>query len=333
MNRAAVLCGLGAWVPPTVVTNDDLATRLDVSDEWIRSRTGIGQRRLIDPGSATSDLAVEAGERAMKSAGTTTCDMVLLATTTPDHPVPGTAPAVAARLGQTGVAAVDVNAACSGFVYGLATAAAFITASIADRVLLIGADAFSTVVDPGDRTTAPLFGDGAGAVMLRAGSPDEPGALSAFDLGSEGDRADLIMQKSGGSRQRSTALEPADADRWVTMNGQAVFRSAIECMTESSRTVLRKAGQSIADVSWVAAHQANSRILSAVAKKLEFPAERMLMNVDRVGNTSAASIPLVLEDAVRAGTLTAGQLVLITAFGAGLTWGSTLVRWPDLTVD
>ncbi|WP_040838857.1 beta-ketoacyl-ACP synthase III [Nocardia brevicatena] len=333
MTRTPVLCGLGTWVPPTVVTNNDLAKRLDTSDEWIRTRTGIHQRHIVEPGSATSDLAVEAGTRALKSAGDTTVDTVVLATTTPDHPVPATAPAVAARLGLSGVAAFDLNAACSGFVYGLATAAALITASIADRVLFIGADASSTVVNQDDRNIAPIFGDGAGAVVLRAGTANELGALTAFDLGSDGDGAELIHHAAGGSRQRSTHRDPPENERYLAMNGNAVFTTAITKMTASSRAILRLSGRSTDEVDWLVAHQANVRILHAVAHQLDFPTDRLITNIDQVGNTTAASIPLALAHAVRTGSLHAGQLILLTAFGAGLTWGSTLLRWPTLTTD
>jgi 3-oxoacyl-[acyl-carrier-protein] synthase-3 len=333
MTRTAVLCGLGAWLPPTVVTNDDLAQRLDTTDEWIRSRTGIRQRHIIEAGSATSDLAVEAGRRALKSAGVASVDAVVLATTTPDHPIPATAPAVAARLGLSGTAAFDVNAACSGFVYGLATAVALITAAMADRVLFIGADTVSTAVNQNDRSSAPLFGDGAGAMVLRAGTTDEPGAIAAFDLGSDGDQAALIRQNAGGSRQRSTRQDPPEADRYVVMDGKGVFTTAITRMTASSRAVLQRAGRSTHEVDRLVAHQANARILHAVAHQLDLPADRLVTNIDQVGNTTAASIPLALAHAARTGSLHTGQLVLLTAFGGGLTWGSALLQWPDLTTD
>ena len=188
-GRAAVVAGIGSWLPPDVVTNNDIAARLDTSDDWIRSRTGIAQRHVVDATTATSDLAVEAGRRAMKSAQVDSVDMVILATTTPDRPCPATAPDVAYRLGLTGVPAFDVAAVCSGFLYLLATGAGMIAAGVADSVLAIGADAFSTILDPNDRTTTAIFGDGAGAVVLRAGDPDELGALGTFALGSDGRRA------------------------------------------------------------------------------------------------------------------------------------------------
>ncbi|KOV86321.1 beta-ketoacyl-ACP synthase III [Nocardia sp. NRRL S-836] len=332
-RRAAVLCGIGTWLPPRVVTNDELARQLDTSDEWIRKRTGIRERRVIEPGMSTSVLAVEAGARALKSAGGADVDLVIVATTTPDHPCPSTAPEVASRLGLSGVPAFDLNAVCAGFVYALATAAGHIAAGIAERVLVIGADTFTTVLNPEDRTTAAIFGDGAGAVVLRAGTADEPGALGPFDLGSDGTGADLLIVPAGGSEQRGSGrpLDPADVH--FRMDGQPVFRNAVARMSESAGKVLDNAGWRLEDVDRFACHQANARIIGAVARNLRVPEERFLLNVDRVGNTVAASIPLVLGDAAAAGELVPGNRVLVTSFGAGLGWGSTVLTWPELVVE
>lgn len=328
---AAVVAGLGTWLPPRVVSNADLARRLDTSDEWIRTRTGITRRHVLEPGMATSDLAVEAGGRALKSAGGGGVDALVLATTTPDHPCPATAPAVASRLGLTDVPGFDLGAVCSGFVYALAAGAGLIAAGTAGRVLVIGADAFSTILDPTDRTTTAIFGDGAGAVVLRAGSADEPGALGAFDLGSDGDLADLISIPAGGSRQRATALPAPAADYYFQMRGKAVFRHAVVRMAASARAALDRAGWRVDDVDRLVAHQANIRILDALAEELALPPDRIVSNIDAVGNTAAASIPLALGDAVRQGRLRPGHRILLTAFGGGLAWGSTVLRWPDIT--
>jgi 3-oxoacyl-[acyl-carrier-protein] synthase-3 len=330
MKRAAVVCGLGSWLPATAVTNDDLARELDTNDEWIRSRTGIGQRHILETGLATSDLAVEAGLRALKSAQADTVDAVVLATTTPDHPCPATAPEVSARLGLGTIAAFDVNAVCTGFLYALAAAAGLIAAESAERVLVIGADTFSRILDPGDRSTRAIFGDGAGAVVLRAGSADEPGALGPLHLASDGTGRELIQVRSGGSREPVRAESAASADPYFRMAGKPVFRQAVECMSASSRTVLERAGWTTDDVDLVVAHQANLRIMHAVADQLEIARERCAVHVDRVGNTAAASIPLALSDAAASGALTPGTRVLMTAFGGGLTWGSCTIRWPDL---
>ncbi|MFF7551507.1 beta-ketoacyl-ACP synthase III [Streptomyces olivaceus] len=327
---AAVLCGLAGWVPPGVVTNDDLAVRLDTDDLWIRTRTGIRRRHVADAGQATSDLAVEAGRRALRSSGDETADSVIVTTTTPDRPCPATAPVVATRLGLAGAAAFDVGAVCTGFVYGLATAAGLIAAGVARRVLLIGADTYSTVVDPLDRTSAILFGDGAGAVVLRAGDADEPGAVGHFDLGSDGAHEDLITVAAGGSRQRSAGFEPTRAERHFAMRGKEVYRHAVTRMAASARTTLGRAGWKTDDVDHFVPHQANLRILHSVADDLGLPRERCVAHLDAVGNTGAASIPLALADAVAERRIRPGDRLLLTAFGGGLTWGSCLTTWPGL---
>jgi 3-oxoacyl-[acyl-carrier-protein] synthase-3 len=310
------------------VTNDDLSRRLETSDDWIRSRTGIAERYVITPGSATSDLAVEAGLRALKSSGDEQVDAVVLATTTPDQPCPATAPQVAARLGLGQVAAFDVAAVCSGFLYGLATASGLIASGVAGRVLLIAADAFTTIIDPQDRSTAVIFADGAGAVVLRAGEPDEPGAVGSLVLGSDGELSHLIEVPAGGSRQRSSGLPAEPGDHYFRMLGRDTYRHAVERMTAASREAAERAGWQLADIDRLAAHQANARILASVADRLGITAERQLSNIERVGNTGAASIPLLLSEAAADGRLVPGHRVLLTAFGGGLSWGAATVVWP-----
>ncbi|MEU9993455.1 beta-ketoacyl-ACP synthase III [Streptomyces sp. NPDC048045] len=329
-GRAAVVTGIGSYVPPNRVTNDDLAARLDTSDAWIRSRTGIAERYFVSPGTSTGDLAVEAGLRALKSAGDEQVGAVVLATTTPDQPCPATAPQVAARLGLGAVPAFDVAAVCSGFLYGLASAGGLIAAGIADQVLLIAADAFTTIINPEDRTTAVIFADGAGAVVLRAGSPDEPGAIGPLVLGSDGELSHLIEVPAGGSRQRSGDRPAAPEDHYFRMIGRETYRHAVERMTAVSTEAAERAGWLLDDVDRLVAHQANARILDAVSDRLGIPAERQLSNIARVGNTGAASIPLLLAEATSEGRLTAGHRVLLTAFGGGLSWGAATVVWPEL---
>ncbi|MEU7813547.1 beta-ketoacyl-ACP synthase III [Pseudonocardia sp. NPDC049154] len=323
-DRAPRLTGLGHALPARVVTNDDLARTLDTSDEWIRSRSGIATRHHVDPGTATSDLAAEAGARALKAdlhtGGTGEVDLVVLATTTPDRTCPATAPLVAHRLGLGTVPAFDVNAVCSGFLYGLSTASAMITAGAADSVLLVAADTFSTIVDPTDRRTAFLFGDGAGAVVLRAGG----GSVHDVVLGSDGGQEDLIITPGGGSR------EPGSDERWFTMQGQAVYRQAVDRMTGSTREILGRTGWAVDEVDRFVGHQANRRILDAVAHRLGVPADRVVANLDRVGNTAAASIPVALSDAHDRGLLRPGDKVVLTAFGGGATWGAATLTWPDM---
>jgi 3-oxoacyl-[acyl-carrier-protein] synthase III len=327
---APVLCGLGSWTPPDIVTNDDLAAVLDTSDSWIRTRTGIARRHVARAGLATSELAVEAGQRALKSAGVETVDVLILATTTPDRRCPATAPEVASRLGLGTIPAFDVAAVCSGFIYALANAAGLIAAGIGQRVLVIGADVFCTIIDPGDRTNRAIFGDGAGAVVLRAGNAAEFGAIGPFTLGSDGRGADLIMVPAGGSRQPYRADGSDDQQRYFVMDGQPVYRQAVHMMAESARQILDLAGWPLSSVDWFVCHQANQRILRAVAARLRIGEDRFLSNIEQVGNTAAASIPLALAQGAESGALRPGDRVVLTAFGGGLTWGSTVLRWPEI---
>jgi 3-oxoacyl-[acyl-carrier-protein] synthase III len=328
MSTAAVVAGLGTALPPHLVSNNDLSQHLATSDEWIRSRTGIKQRYWSKQQS-TGDLAVEAASRALKSAGSTQADLVILATTTPDHPCPATAPDVAARLGLGHVAAYDLSAVCSGFIYALAAADAHIRTGHAHSALVIGAETYSTILDPDDRSTSVIFGDGAGAVLLAAGAEDDPGALQGTDLGSDGTGKDLIMIPGGGSRER-TAAPDTSAGAYFTMQGKAVFRQAVTRMAASARTALNRAGWTPDSVRHFVGHQANLRILHAVSDELALPRDRVVVDLDRVGNTSSASIPLALSQARSNGVLKTGDRVLLSAFGGGLTWGSTALVWPEV---
>jgi 3-oxoacyl-[acyl-carrier-protein] synthase III len=311
-----------------VVTNADLARTLDTTDEWIRTRTGIQQRHVASPETATSDLATEAGARALKSAGHEDVHAVIVATTTPDRMCPSTAPEVASRLGLPQVAAFDVGAVCSGFVYGLATAKGLIAGGIAERVLVIGAEVINRFMNPDDRGTKVIFGDGAGAVVLRAGHDGEAGALGPFDLGSDGDHAELLAVDAGGSRLPGSTPGIDPVAHYLRMDGREVYRHAVTRMVASSRRVLEHAGWEVSDIDRLVAHQANVRILDAVGDRLGVAPACRHVNIARYGNTSAASIPLALADA----ELQAGDRVLVTAFGGGLTWGSTVLTWPELTV-
>ncbi|MFD3543122.1 beta-ketoacyl-ACP synthase III [Streptomyces sp. NPDC058662] len=331
-GRAAVLRGLGTYLPPRLVTNEELSRTLDTSDEWIRTRTGIRQRYWAEQGTATGDLAFEAGARALKSAGVDAVDAVVLATSTPDHPCPGTAPDVAARLGLGTVPAFDIAAVCAGFVYALASGASMIVSGLAARVLVIGAETYSTILDPADRNTSVIFGDGAGAVVLEAGSPDDPGALLDFDLGSDGGHKDLITVPAGGSRQRSEGPESDPSRFFFTMQGKQVFTHAVTRMGASSAALLDRLGWDPASVDRFVGHQANVRILHALSDHLGIDRDRAVVNLDQVGNTSAASIPLALAHGVDTGGIKAGERVLMTAFGGGLTWGSTAMVWPEINV-
>lgn len=258
-----------------------------------------------------------------------------MATTSADRLCPAMAPEVAARLGLGTVAAFDLTSACGGFLYGLAVCSGMIAAGIADSILFIGAEAFTTLVNPHDRATAPIFGDGAGAVVLRHGEPEEPGAIGPFDLGSDGSRADLLAIPAGGARQRSASagigFDTVPTEDWyLHMNGRPLFAQAVERMTVSAQTALARAGWEIRDVDWLMAHQANVRIIRAVAEELMLPEARIAVNIDLVGNTLAASIPLLLDEYAQRGELKSGDRVLLSAFGAGLSWGSTTLIWPAI---
>ncbi|WP_409055269.1 beta-ketoacyl-ACP synthase III [Streptomyces sp. SYP-A7185] len=329
--RAAVLVGVAGWVPPGTVTNADLEARLDTTDAWIRSRTGIARRHTVAPGTATRELAVEAGRLALKSAGRDSVDAVVLATATPDRLCPATAPEVAAALGLGPVAAHDISAVCAGFLYALAAGVGAIAAGFADHVLVIGAETFSAIVDPQDRNTAVIFGDAAGAVVLRAGGSEEPGAIGPIRLGSDGTHSDLIQIPAGGARQRAARTVPGPGDHHLQMQGRKVYRHAKERMAQAAREVLDRSGWTVGDVDRLATHQANARISEAVADELGVARERVLSNIEQVGNTSAASLPLLLADSASGGALRPGDRVLLAAFGAGLAWGAASLTWPDVT--
>jgi 3-oxoacyl-[acyl-carrier-protein] synthase-3 len=326
----AVMAGLGGALGPEVVPNERLAARVGSTDEWIRSRTGVSERRFATPGMGVSDLAVEAGAGALQNAGVSGVDVLLVATTTPDRVCPATAPAVASRLGLSGIGAFDVGAVCSGFVYGLAAGTGLISAGVARSVLVVGADVFSSILDFADRSTAVIFGDGAGAVVLRAGQPGEPGAVGPFDLGSDGDGHDLITVRAGGSRQRLSGVAAKPEDHFFAMAGKEVFWRAVRAMGQSSRAVLDRAGWKVDDIDHLVCHQANARILGHVADELGIDRDRNISNIHRLGNTAAASIPLALHQAHAAGVLKTGDRVLLTAFGGGLAWGSAVLTWPSL---
>lgn len=323
MIRRSCIVGCGSYLPTRILTNDDLAQRVDTSDAWITQRTGIRARHIAAPHEKTSDLAVAAARRALDNAGlpAEALDMIVLATTTPDHTFPATATRVQAALGMTGGVAFDVQAVCSGFIFAMAVADNFIRLGQARHVLVIGAETFSRILDWEDRSTCVLFGDGAGAVVLQAiegdGTSDDRGILSTH-LHSEGRHYDLLWVDGGPSSTQTTGH--------VRMNGQEVFRNAVTKLAEVVQEALDANGLTSADIDWLVPHQANRRIIDSTARKLSLPGEKIVLTVDRHGNTSAASIPLALVDAVEDGRIKTGDLVLMEAIGGGLSWGSALVR-------
>lgn len=332
-NSTAVVTGIGSCLPDRVLSNDDIITAgcLSTSDQWIRTRTGIAQRHRIASGQATSDLATAAGTAALASADNPAVEMVILATSTPDHPCPATAPQVAHRLGLGSVPAFDLDAVCSGFLYSLATATALIRGGLYRSCLVIGADTYSTIINPHERGTAPLFGDGAGAVVLSRGTPDTPGAIIAADLGSDGSKHDFITVPAGGSRYPPHQPPPGPDAHYFHMRGREVYAHAVRHMTHSAQRVLAAAGWTARTTRAFIGHQANQRILDSVAERLGLPPEHLFGNIGRLGNTAAASIPLVLSDPATHHTLQPGDHTVLTAFGGGLTWASIALTWPAAT--
>lgn len=327
MSKHAAITGWGMSVPANVLTNDDLSKIVDTSDEWIVSRTGIRERHIVSAGETTSTLAAAAGRNAMQMAGVNAADidMVIVATFCPDRPLPATACLVQAQLGLTRAAAFDIAAACSGFVYGLSIATSLIQSGMAKRILFCAADVLSHYINWNDRNTCVLFGDGAGAVVIEATS--QPLGLLASVMGADGNREDLLMVEAGGVCLPITPDVLHQHKHQLTMNGREVFKLAVRGMEESSLKALAQASLTLDDVKIVIPHQANRRIIEAIAERLNVPIERFFINLDRYGNTSAATIPIAISEAAAAGLLNHGDIVLFTAFGGGLTWGSAVVRW------
>jgi 3-oxoacyl-[acyl-carrier-protein] synthase-3 len=315
------------YVPERVVTNGDLAELVATSDEWIQTRTGIRERHVVAPGESTSFLATEAARRAMRSAGIDpqSVDLIVLATCTPDRPFPATACTIQANLGISHAGAFDLAAACSGFVYGLSVATSMVQAGMARTVLFIAADIFTHYINWHDRNTCILFGDGAGAVVLQAS--DTPLGMLSCVLGSSGEHEDLMAVEAGGTRLPATAELLEQGRQYVSMEGREIFRLAVRGMGDSSQQALDAAGVPIDSIKLVVPHQANLRIIEATAKRLGLPMERVFTNIDRFGNTSAASIPIALVEAAESGRMVDGDFVLLTAFGGGLTWASSVIRW------
>lgn len=320
------IAGTGSYVPERVLTNADLERMVETSDTWIVERTGIHERRIAAPGEACSDLGVKAAERALQAAGidATDLDLILVATCTGDYPLPSTACLIQHRLGAVRAAACDLSAACCGFVYALSVADAYVRTG-SRSVLVIGSEVMSTIMDWTNRSTCILFGDGAGAVVLSP-ADGERGILSSH-LHSDGTFWDLICVPGGGSRIPPSEKMLADGLQYLKMKGNETFKVAVKTLEEVAREALSANHLSVEDLDLYIPHQANVRIIKAVADRLKLPMEKVVMNLDRYGNTSAASIPLALDEAVKAGRIQDGDLVLMEAFGGGLTWASAVIRW------
>jgi len=319
------IVGTGSFLPDNVVTNEDLAS-LGCDADWIVQRTGIHERRHAPIGMNTSDMAIAAAERCLESSGVkrSEIDLLILATFTPDRLLPATATTVQDRLGLN-CGAMDLSAACAGFVYALLTGMQFVATGGSKRALVIGVDTNSRMVDPKDPKTFPLFGDGAGAVILAPGSPEQ-GAVS-YTLGSEGDGADFLCRPAGGTANPYREEVLKDRSSYLSMDGRAVFKWAVRLVDEVSRQVVEAADLSIDQIDWWLLHQANVRIIDAAVENLEIDREKVIINLDRYGNTSAGTVPIALDETLQAGKIQRGQHLLMSGFGAGLAWGTTVWRW------
>ena len=324
---SAHVTGWGKYIPERVLTNQDLAQMVDTSDDWIRTRTGIAERRVVADDETTSSMAIDASWRALKVAGLNPShlDLIVVATATPDHAFPATACLVQDALGATAAAAFDLSAGCTGFVYALGVVADLIAAGAYENALVIGAETLTRITDWTDRATCVLFGDGAGAVVLQANGAD--GGVLSTVLGADGSGGDLLMLPAGGSRYPSSHRTVAERLHYLQMKGRAVFRFAVRAMPDATQKVLKQADLEAADVDLLIPHQANQRIIEAAARALDLPPEAMFSNLERYGNTSAASIPIALCEAVEEGRVQRDDLIVCVGFGAGLTWGATALRW------
>lgn len=326
MNTKAGILGVGSYLPEKIISNFDLEKIMDTSDEWIRTRTGIKERRVADENEATSDLATKAALNAIKDANLTPedIDLIIVATITPDMIFPSTACLVQANIKATKAACFDLEAACSGFIYGMTVAKQFIETNTYKHVLVIGAEALSRILDYEDRSTAILFGDGAGAVVM---GPVNKGGVLSTNLGSDGNGKDYLNIPAGGSKNPASEETLKNRLHYVKMAGNDVFKFAVRIMQDASIKCVESANLDIKDIDYLIPHQANIRIIEASAKRLKLNMDKVYVNLDRYGNMSAASIPVALDEAYREGKIKKGDNIVLVGFGGGLTWGASLVRW------
>jgi 3-oxoacyl-[acyl-carrier-protein] synthase-3 len=327
MTTHAHVVGWGKSVPGRVLTNDDLAHMVDTSDEWIRARTGIVERRVVADGETTSTMALQAARQALEVAGLSPVqlELIIVATVTPDYIFPSVACLVQDALGAANAAAFDLSAGCTGFIYGLSVAADLIASGAYENALVIGAETLSRILDWSDRNTCVLFGDGAGAVVLQANGAD--GGVLSTVLGSDGSGSNLLYIPAGGSRQPTSHKTVSEGLHYLKMRGREVFRFAVRTMSDATRQVVEQAGLALTDLKLVIPHQANQRIIEASTRSLGLSPETVFSNLERYGNTSAASVPIALCEAAEDGRIEQGDLVVCVGFGAGLTWGAAAVRW------
>lgn len=326
MKNVKIL-GTGSSLPEKIVTNFDLAEIVDTNDEWIQSRTGIKTRRMATPEEQTSDFAAEASKRALEMAGVKAedIDLIIVATITPDMPFPSTACLVQEKIGATKASAFDLEAACSGFVYGVTVAKQFISTGFYKHVLVVGAETMTKILDFEDRNTCVLFGDGAGAVVL--GPSDDESGFLGIDLGADGSGGDFLKMPGGGTLNPASENTVNDRLHYLKMEGSEVFKFAVRIMGKSSINAVKKSNLTVDDIDFLVPHQANIRIISAAAKKLKLPMEKVHVNLDKYGNMSAASIPVALDEAIRNEKIKKGDNVVLVGFGGGLTWGACVIKW------
>jgi 3-oxoacyl-[acyl-carrier-protein] synthase-3 len=325
--QAVGIIGTGKYVPDRILTNKELETMVDTNDEWIVTRTGIRERRIAAQEQATSDLAFNASKKAMAAAGVTAeeLDLIIVATVTPDMSFPSTACLLQDKLGARKAAAFDLSAACSGFIYGLATASSMIATGMYRHVLVVGAECLSRITDYTDRNTCILFGDGAGAVVL--GPVAEGKGFRSFELGADGGGGDLLKVCGGGSRMPATAESVTGKQHFIEMAGSEVFKFAVRIMGNAAEEALSKAGMVKSDIDLLVPHQANIRIIQSALNRLDLPQEKCMINLDKYGNVSAASIPIALAEAVEQGKVNDGDCLVLVGFGGGLTWGASVLIW------
>lgn len=326
-SKKVGIIGVGHYLPAKVLTNSDLQQMVDTSDEWITTRTGIKERRLVEPGTATSDIAFLAAKGALQDAKLSPqeLELIIVATITPDMQFPSTACLVQAKLGASNAAAFDISAACCGFIYAIAAAEGFIATGQYKNALVIGAEVLSSIVDWEDRNTCVLFGDGAGAAVLRT---VDDGGIMAVHLGSDGNAAELLKLPGGGSRMPATAQTVKDRMHYLKMSGNEVFKLAVKAMADAAGNVAKKVGiTSVGQIDLIIPHQANMRILKAVASRLNIPESKLFMNLEKYGNMSSASTAVALSEAVKEGRIKKGDNVILVAFGAGLTWAACAIKW------
>ncbi len=324
--RRVGFLGTGSFLPDRVVTNHDMEKMVETSDEWIVSRTGIRERRFAAPGQTTADLSEQAALKALEAAGLgpEDIDLIIVATVTPDMPFPATACLLQDRIGATKAAAFDLEAACSGFLYGVTVGSQMIATGLYEHVLVVGAETLSTAIDFNDRNTCVLFGDGAGAAVL---GPVEEGGILATELGSDGAGGKFLYLPAGGSKYPASHETVDNRDHYIKMQGKEVFKFAVRTMSSASARVIEKAGFDLEDIDYLVPHQANERIIASAAKRLKLDLSQVKRNLDRYGNMSAASIPVALDEAIREGQLKRGDNVVLVGFGGGLTWGAMVMTY------